>query len=185
MKGRTRLIFFGVVALQLLFILGLVAYKEVTLRFGREVVLQTVPVDPRDLFRGDYVTLRYEVSTLEQSKVWYPYDVGRGDRVFVHLVPSTTPEGEEVWIATKVDKKANSDWDVFLKGNVVDRVMDPNNVNSAIRVEYGIESYFVPEGQGLEIQRARGDVKVRVAVDGFGNSVIKGIIVHGQPWEPK
>ena len=39
----------------LVLILGFVAYKEMTLQTGEEVVLKTVPVDPRDLFRGDYV----------------------------------------------------------------------------------------------------------------------------------
>ena len=181
MKGKTRLIFFGVVALQLLFILGLVAYKEVTLRFGTEVVLQTVPVDPRDLFRGDYVTLRYEVSTLGRNGVSMPYDVAQGDKVYVHLVLSTSTESEGTWIAANVAKDLNSDWDVFIKGRVtrVDGVGTRN-----IQVEYGIEAYFVPEGQGLDIERAQ-DVKARVAVDGFGQGIIKGLIVDGEPWEPK
>lgn len=29
---------------------------------GREIVLPVVPVDPRSLFRGDYVILNYEIS---------------------------------------------------------------------------------------------------------------------------
>ena len=29
---------------------------------GREVVLDVVPVDPRSLFRGDYVILGYDIS---------------------------------------------------------------------------------------------------------------------------
>ena len=32
------------------------------LRDGAEVTLQTRPVDPRDLLRGDYVVLRYDIS---------------------------------------------------------------------------------------------------------------------------
>src|SRR3989344_3670842 len=46
-----------------------IASKESVLRGGQEVLLQTVPVDPRDIFRGDYVTLRYEISTLDQADV--------------------------------------------------------------------------------------------------------------------
>ena len=46
------------------------------------------------------------------------------------------------------------------------------------------EAYFVPEGQGRDIGRA-DDVKVRVAVDGFGQGIIKGLIVDGEPWEPR
>jgi uncharacterized membrane-anchored protein len=33
------------------------------LREGREVALQTRPVDPRDFLRGDYVVLSYDISS--------------------------------------------------------------------------------------------------------------------------
>jgi hypothetical protein len=51
-------------------------------------------------------------------------------------------------------------------------------------VEYGIESYFVPEGSGHIIEEAR-NVKVRVAIDSSGNAVIKGLLVDGEPFKPK
>ena len=35
---------------------------EITLKTGREVLLKTVPVDPRDMLMGDYVILNYEIS---------------------------------------------------------------------------------------------------------------------------
>ena len=35
------------------------------LRSGRDVLLKTVPVDPRDLLRGDYVILSYDISRLQ------------------------------------------------------------------------------------------------------------------------
>ena len=34
------------------------------LREGREVTLQTRPVDPRDFLRGDYVVLSYDISSV-------------------------------------------------------------------------------------------------------------------------
>ncbi len=52
-----------------------------------------------------------------------------------------------------------------------------------IEVEYGIESYFVPEGTGRMIEQAR-DVKVRVAIDSSGNSVIKHLLVDGERFKP-
>ncbi|KXG43733.1 hypothetical protein U473_06680 [Tepidibacillus decaturensis] len=30
--------------------------------FGEEITLETKPVDPRDLFRGDYVSLRFTIN---------------------------------------------------------------------------------------------------------------------------
>ena len=56
--------FYLVVVFWLLIFSAFIAYKEYTLQTGKEVLLKTVPVDPRDLFRGDYVTLRYEIGTL-------------------------------------------------------------------------------------------------------------------------
>ncbi len=51
--------FYLIVVFWLLIFSGFIAYKEYTLRTGTEVILKTMPVDPRDLFRGDYVTLNY------------------------------------------------------------------------------------------------------------------------------
>ncbi|MCL2010749.1 MAG: GDYXXLXY domain-containing protein [Synergistaceae bacterium] len=36
------------------------------LLFGQEVRLSTEPVDPRDLFRGDYVTLRFSIEQFDE-----------------------------------------------------------------------------------------------------------------------
>jgi hypothetical protein len=36
--------------------------RAAVLRDGREVLLKVEPVDPRDLLRGDYVILNYEIS---------------------------------------------------------------------------------------------------------------------------
>ena len=162
MKRRFRLAFFGIIAFQVLFLAGLTAFNEITLRFGETVVLQTVPVDPRDLFRGDFVVLRCEISTLR----------GRyrgGEIVYVHLV-----QRGDVWVATGVARERNPDWDVAIKGKV--RSTTPGSV---LEMEYGIENYFVPEGEGREIERAQ-DIKVEVSVNGFGDAVIKGLIVDGE-----
>jgi uncharacterized membrane-anchored protein len=51
-----------------------------------------------------------------------------------------------------------------------------------VRVRYGIEEYFVPEGEGRAIERPRQAEKVtiRVAVDRFGNAGIEAILVDGK-----
>lgn len=35
--------------------------------FGKPILLKTVPVDPRSLFRGNYVLLNYEISVLDKA----------------------------------------------------------------------------------------------------------------------
>jgi uncharacterized membrane-anchored protein len=50
-------------------------------------------------------------------------------------------------------------------------------------VTYGIESYFVPEGEGRRLEGLARDKRMaaRVAVDGRGNAAIKGLVIDGVP----
>jgi uncharacterized membrane-anchored protein len=87
-----------------------------------------------------------------------------------------------VWEVVRVERARPADkFEAFLKGRVT--ATDAQYPFQS-RVEYGIESYFVPQGQGLVIQRAR-DLKVKVAVSGLGEAVIKQLIMDGQPWAPR
>jgi uncharacterized membrane-anchored protein len=125
-------------------------------------------VDPRDLFRGDYVVLRYKISTL--NNIPGLVNINQGDKIYVHL-----EKRGEVWEAVEVAKARREDWDVCISGEV--RKAPP-----PLDVRYGIESYFVPEGQGRDIERAR-DLKVRVSVNRQGNATIEGLIVDGEPFQ--
>jgi uncharacterized membrane-anchored protein len=160
-----RLAFAAVVVLQIGLLLAIIVPKERTLATGEEVVLQTVPVDPRDLFRGDYVNLRYTISTVLSYT-----DFAVGDRVYVSL----TQRGD-IWDGQSALDSAPDG--LYIKGRVT------SAGQRRVEVEYGIESYFVPEGTGHIIERAR-DVKVRVAIDSSGNAVIKGLLVDGRPFKP-
>lgn len=158
-----RLGFLAVVALQVALLLAILVPEERTLATGQEVLLQTVPVDPRDLFRGDYVQLRYTISTVHRQ-------LGPGDRVFVGLEKrGDTWEVREAYYTPPEG--------LFIKGRVATASGDVANI------EYGIESYFVPEGSGHIIEGAR-DVKVKVAVDSSGNAAIKQVLVDGKPFKP-
>ena len=81
MKKWASIAFWIVVAGQLVFLLGFIAVKEVALRTGTEVVLQTVPVDPRSLLQGDYAILDYEIADLPP----FMQDDPVGETVYVVL----------------------------------------------------------------------------------------------------
>ncbi len=51
-----------------------------------------------------------------------------------------------------------------------------------VNVRYGIENYFVPEGQGrvLEELREGETISFRVAIDKFGNAGIQAVLVNGK-----
>ena len=166
MKVKTRLAFLIIVLFQLLILVRLTGFNEAILAFGKTVVLQTVPVDPRDIFRGDYVILSYEISTLR----YIPgiRTVEEGYDASVRLEPR-----DDAWEAVEVARVPPEDWDIFITGKVVDVQSD------GVSMEYGIEAYFVPEGEGRAIERAR-DLKVYVTLDGSGKAVIKSLLVDGE-----
>ena len=61
------------------------------LRTGQEIILKTVPVDPRDMFRGDYMTLNYPISQLNiKSLPTEKTDFKVGYSVFVELETEDT-----------------------------------------------------------------------------------------------
>lgn len=183
-------IFYLTVVFWLLIFSGFILYKEYTLRTGTEVLLKTEPVDPRDLFRGDYVTLNYEISTLnlEEIQAEDPY-FEYNDRIYLAL------EIENGYGVPKKIYKKPPDDELYIKGTVKELIYDWGEDGliaeepriKELRIEYGIESYFVPEGRGREIESqqwtGREGVDVKVVVDKFGNAVIKSLLIDGKEVE--
>ena len=58
--------------------------RETLLSQGREIALDVVPVDPRSLFRGDYVILSYEMSRIPAATL--PQDQTRSAWVRIEIV---------------------------------------------------------------------------------------------------
>lgn len=169
--GKNR-IFILIGIFWLIIILVFIASKEFTLRTGKEVLLKTVPVDPRDLFRGDYVILRYEISRLDLNNLTTDYiNYEIGNKVYVVL------EKEDGYgVASKIFRNSPKEEGLFLKGAV------KNVRDKSLSIEYGIESYFVPEGKGKEIERFRERKKldVKVSIDRFGSAAIKSLLMDGK-----
>ena len=165
MKPWVRIAFLAIVAAQLVFLIGFIGVREVALRTGTEVVLQTVPVDPRSLLQGDYAILDYEVARLPD---WMDgFSVGR--TIYVVL-----QQERDVWTSSAyAEERSHVTGEVFIKGRI-DRIG---------HADFGIGTYFVPEGTGHIVERAQ-DVKVVVSVDEDGNAVIKDVLVDGDPFDP-
>jgi len=166
----SKKIFLLLGAFWLLIIGGFIASKEFTLRTGQEVLLKTVPVDPRDLFRGDYVILRYEIGTLDLKTI------PGGNQTFKprDAVYVTLAVGGKYAAASSVSAVPPAGG-LFLKGTVKD------THSSRMTVEYGIESYFVPEGKGRVIERQLGrTVDVTAVVDTSGTAVIRSLLLDGK-----
>jgi len=141
------------------------------LKTGREITLPIIPVDPRDLFRGEYVRLGYDISripmTLLDGPLAKPHET-------LYVVLEKKDGG--AWQPVRATRALPSD------GNPDRIVLKGRAVGSGSGVRYGIESYFVPQGLGPKLEAMARDRKLAalVAVDKGGKAAIKGLIIDGQ-----
>src|SRR2546430_1537864 len=81
-----KIALFGVAALlQVVLLAVMIIDRAQILREGTEVTLQTRPVDPRDLLRGDYVVLGYDMSQLPAGPLLNQPAASRNPMLFVKL----------------------------------------------------------------------------------------------------
>lgn len=159
------------------------------LRDGAEVRLKTAPIDPRDLFRGDYVVLNYEISTVEVDKAPGERDLRVGETIYVRLAPGT--DGFARAVGASKAKPAPATGETIIEGRVdrsgtclmgADGAIDCARGRNGVRVDYGIESFFVPQGEGLAIEQTeRGRIEVVAAVAPSGQAAIKRLLIDGKP----
>ena len=164
--------FLLVLAAQTALLLGLIAQQELRLSSPTTVLLETMPVDPRDLLRGDYVILNYKISTLTNS-LWNVSPAGQvspGLPVFVSLEQRGQFHEAVQISATRPDAVPNR---VIIQG----RIQQSWN-SQQVRVEFGLERYYVQEGTG----NPRGKLTVQVAVGAEGKPVIKQVFIDGKPY---
>jgi uncharacterized membrane-anchored protein len=169
-------------------LLALVESRASILRNGTEVRLRTVPVDPRDLFRGDYVVLGYEIGTIDRDKLAGEKSFARGEAVFVRVQPAAEGFARVAGVART--RPAASAGETVLAGRVTATnacavneagVVDCARERAALRVVYGIESYFVPQGSGRAIERTeRARIEVVAAVSASGEAAIKRLLIDGK-----
>lgn len=163
-------------------VLAWMVWQRVTLlRTGREVVVDVVPVDPRSLFRGDYVRFNYDFSRIG-SEIAADTPLSAGKPVYV-LIGKV--EGDK-WRPLKAAPRPIETTDpaqVVLKGLVQPGWNGQREIRAPFTVRYGIESYFVPEGEGrqLETMVREKRISVVVAVGADGTAAIKGILADGKP----
>jgi len=172
-----------VVALLQTAILGyMIEGRAGILRSGTEVLLKTAPVDPRDLLRGDYVILTYDISTISTTSVTgQKPETGDAERLHVRLKPGT----DGYWIVSEVsfDPLQAEEGSVILLSMPI-TIYDWEWQNAGnLTVSYGIERYYVPEGEGKPIEdgRNQGRVSVAVRISETGQAQIRALMLDDEP----
>jgi len=185
--------------LQLLVLLAMAVPREWALHFGRVIFLRTAPVDPRDVMRGrgDYVRLSYEISNVsrEQCRDGVARAMQAGEdgaalvgrsrrarwsggsllppdtRLYAVLKPAASAEDVmELDYLTDVKPKSG----LYIRGRL-------EALNAAVaRVRYGLEAYFMQQGDALGLERSqagassRASLEMQVALGRGGLAVLKG-----------
>lgn len=192
---------------QTVLILSVPAQAVYTHLTGKTVILQTAPVDPYDFLRGYYQTLGYDISqvnNLRKLPGWndlpkhspsYGSTTSLADGTRIYLVleqPQTAGAAglPQPWKPIRISStlptqlSANQ---VVLKG-----------VSRYNTIEYGLETYYMPEDQRDQINqdlndaqqrnpadlRQKSPIVVETKVDAQGNAVPVSIWVRfGKPAE--
>ncbi len=191
-RPRTLLLAALAVALvQIGVLASMIGSRAAILRDGAEVALRIEPVDPRDLLRGDYVIMRYNISQIAGSLfAERPAYNNRGDQraVYVRLAPDA--EGIHQPVAARFDttfEQPAGEGEVDIRGTA--SWWNDYDTSSPVSLKYGIERYYVPEGQGRDIEAGIGQrvFIVRVAVAAGGTAQIKSLhdgdrMLYEEPW---
>jgi uncharacterized membrane-anchored protein len=166
-------LFVLVLILQTAWILGTTLVQERGLASGTVVLLETQPVDPRDLLRGDYITLNYQISDVPL-------------KAFSPPRTNALPPGAKVYVALEQHgdfyevTQASTEPILASAGQVVLRARSLawwSETN--VHLEYGLERYYVREGTG---NPPRGKITVRAAIPASGRAQIKEVLLDGKPF---
>ncbi len=134
---------------------------------GTTVWLKVVPVDPRDMFRGDYVILSYAMSRPSGGPTaWTADDPSPGTVVYITLVPDD--DGIHHRAGEYLTAPPSSG--TYMRG-----IRQGDS-----RVEYGIERFYVQAGTGLDYEQAArtGTLSAEIAIGGDGQAGVKQLRVN-------
>jgi uncharacterized membrane-anchored protein len=159
MRFDRKVVFAALVAALVLVPLGLIGWNEYRLSSGERILLRVQPVDPNDPFRGEYVDLTYPISRLDTR------GTEAGSTVYVPL-----RKLGRAWTGDHVVQEKPDDG-TFIRGRV-----------SSSGIRYGIETFFVEEGQALRYERAitRGLLYAEVVLDDDGGAQLDELVIEGE-----
>jgi len=182
MTGKRLIVSALVLALvQIAFLSWIIAGRAAILRNGTEVLLKVEPVDPRDLLRGDYVYLSYEISRIPVKLIAnIPADraMSRDKTLTVRLMQDADGYWRPLaaWLG-KAPAPAGAG-EVDIAGHIFRGWNLGADPEATVSPDYGIERFYLPEGEGRQIEK---DMRVRpfgirAAIAKDGTAQIKALV---------
>ncbi|GAB4201091.1 MAG: GDYXXLXY domain-containing protein [Thermoflexibacter sp.] len=151
----------SIIAFQILILVGMFGKAFYPLWIGEELMFKVLPRDPRDIFRGNYVELRYSFNNINLNELTNDLDrLGKyrfGDKLYVELaLKNGFYEPIGIWQNPPENKK-------FLQ--VITEDTYGYDTLQSISVSAGIESYFTSAENALKIERLTVSDSMEVSVD--------------------
>jgi uncharacterized membrane-anchored protein len=159
-------------------LMGMITQPMMTIVFGETIILKTLPLDPRDRWRGDYVSLKYEIQQIpfiffdpDIFKIKEPFkDEYTSIRIPVYVELKKSNSFYSVKKVTRVKPSSN----IYLKGDIY---YSPYSNNEFIQVRYeDINTFYVEEKTGgeLEEKARKGDLLVSMKISN-GKGILTSI----------
>ena len=157
---KNKSLIYLVVLFQVLILGGMFAKAFYPVMVGTPIKLKVLPIDPRDLFRGNYVNLNYDFSSINLDSIKNDIDstafsnLTYGDELFVELALDKNQEFYETVGVWKDPSKKSNPKNLLLKGT-----RDKNSFSfwvgagyNTINVTAGIESFFTNKEKALSLE---------------------------------
>lgn len=184
LRARTLLL----LGVSTIFLLGMAGCEHMKRITGEEIILRTRPVDPRDILRGNYVALDYEVERVHLPDLPTSADPSgwkAGDDLYLMLRPDGV-SWKPVALARQRVKGEPSD--VALRAKYVRRedfggVTEPGkNMPVDILLDIGVDHYYAAEkaAKQIEADAREAPLDVILSVGADGHAAIKGLVINGE-----
>jgi len=166
--------FIMAVMVQALILAAVPGRKIYTRQTGTAILLKVAPYDPYSIMSGYYARLNYEISRPPALPEWH-HDRRQPKPVWVIL-----KKGDDgIWHADSI----HDSWPKSVPDNCI--VIKGKERGSGI--EYGIESFFIPENaRGTvehDLSEHQKQAKVEVKVDSFGNAALIRLLIEDRVYE--
>ena len=189
MKPYQKILFPIIVAAQLFVLVFMIAKQELLLATGTKVLLKCEPIDPRSLFSGDYVILNYDISTIgsditSKSNISGIYKL-EGKDIYVALNLRQNDMHHHITAISDNLDELKQNHSIIIRGRVEEIISNEvegtgGGVEFQLRVKYGVESYFVPQGEGKKIEDRLSKVSIEVSISDNGDSTISKLFIENQ-----
>jgi len=169
-RKRSRLLA-GLVLIQVIVLIGISLSFYAVGWFGKEIRLQTVPIDPRDLIYGDYVVLKYDINQIDTSLWKGPGAIYKDSKELYVVIKPDENSPKKTYKAIGIyDQKPT------VHGNEVAlRATFDYREDRYIHVKYGLETYYIAENTGKQLEDQVGTLVSKVKVAPWGRAVLEGI----------